>query len=148
MDWGERFTAFVKNGQQIDCWNEDGGTASADPAIKIFHFISPTEVMAFLLIILPMFHLKLPVKSRICRVFGKRRRTSLLCNRQGDDMKEIIRNYTDMTGKPALLPAWSFGLWLSTSFTTDYDEKTATEFIEGMEKEIFRWKCFILTVSG
>ena len=25
---GERFTAFVKNGQQIDCWNEDGGTAS------------------------------------------------------------------------------------------------------------------------
>lgn len=66
----------------------------------------------------------------------------------GDDMKEIIRNYTDMTGKPALLPAWSFGLWLSTSFTTDYDEKTATEFIEGMEKEIFRWKCFILTVSG
>lgn len=53
-----------------------------------------------------------------------------------------------MTGKPALLPAWSFGLWLSTSFTTDYDEKTATEFIEGMEKEIFRWKCFILTVSG
>lgn len=32
-------------------------------AIKIFHFISPTEVMAFLLIILPMFHLKLPVRK-------------------------------------------------------------------------------------
>ena len=62
-------------------------------------------------------------------------------------MKEIIRNYTDMTGKPALLPAWSFGLWLSTSFTTDYDEKTATEFIEGMEKrdlplEVFHFDCF------
>ena len=25
---GERFTAFVKNGQVVDIWNEDGGTAS------------------------------------------------------------------------------------------------------------------------
>lgn len=25
---GERFTSFVKNGQVVDCWNEDGGTAS------------------------------------------------------------------------------------------------------------------------
>ena len=25
---GERFTAFVKNGQVVDTWNEDGGTAS------------------------------------------------------------------------------------------------------------------------
>ncbi len=25
---GERFTAFVKNGQVVDLWNEDGGTSS------------------------------------------------------------------------------------------------------------------------
>lgn len=25
---GERFTPFVKNGQVVDMWNEDGGTAS------------------------------------------------------------------------------------------------------------------------
>ena len=25
---GERFTNFVKNGQVVDIWNEDGGTAS------------------------------------------------------------------------------------------------------------------------
>lgn len=25
---GERFTPFVKNGQVVDTWNEDGGTAS------------------------------------------------------------------------------------------------------------------------
>ena len=36
------------------------------------------------------------------------------------------------SGRPALPPAWSFGLWLTTSFTTDYDEETVTGFIQGM----------------
>ena len=35
MVWGERFTAFVKNGQVVDIWNEDGGTAS-QISYKIF----------------------------------------------------------------------------------------------------------------
>ena len=35
-------------------------------------------------------------------------------------------------GRPARLPEWSFGLWLSTSFTTDYDEATVNRFIDGM----------------
>lgn len=26
--FGEQFTSFVKNGQVVECWNEDGGTAS------------------------------------------------------------------------------------------------------------------------
>jgi alpha-D-xyloside xylohydrolase len=33
-----------------------------------------------------------------------------------------------------LPPAWTFGLWLTTSFTTSYDEETVTSFIEGMEE--------------
>ncbi|MDX2765927.1 alpha-xylosidase, partial [Streptomyces europaeiscabiei] len=47
----------------------------------------------------------------------------------------------------ALPPAWSFGLWLSTSFTTSYDEETVTSFIEGMRKRrlplsVFHFDCF------
>ena len=36
------------------------------------------------------------------------------------------------------MPArWTYGLWLSTSFTTDYDEKTVMRFIDGMlERDI------------
>ena len=38
---------------------------------------------------------------------------------------------------PRLPPRWSFGLWLSTSFLTDYDEETVTHFVDGMqEREI------------
>jgi alpha-D-xyloside xylohydrolase len=44
-------------------------------------------------------------------------------------------------------PEWSFGLWLSTSFTTSYDEKTVMSFIDGMEERkiplsVFHFDCF------
>ncbi|MCR4808129.1 MAG: alpha-xylosidase, partial [Lachnospiraceae bacterium] len=48
---------------------------------------------------------------------------------------------------PALPPAWSFGLWLSTSFTTDYNEETTSSFIQGMADRdiplsVFHFDCF------
>ena len=42
----------------------------------------------------------------------------------GPTMKEALMRYTDLTGKPALPPEWTFGLWLSTSFVTNYDEQS------------------------
>ncbi len=65
----------------------------------------------------------------------------------GPTPKDILRKYSALTGRPALPPAWSFGLWLSTSFTTSYDEETVTSFIEGMrERElplsVFHFDCF------
>jgi alpha-D-xyloside xylohydrolase len=52
-----------------------------------------------------------------------------------------------LTGKPALPPAWSFGLWLSTSFTTDYSEETVMHFIDEMQArdipfDVFHFDCF------
>ena len=46
-------------------------------------------------------------------------------------------------------PAWSYGLWLTTSFTTDYDEKTVGQFLQGMKDrdvplEVFHYDCFWL----
>jgi alpha-D-xyloside xylohydrolase len=65
----------------------------------------------------------------------------------GPDPKAVLSRLTALTGRPALPPAWSFGLWLTTSFTTSYDEKTATGFIEGMKARdlplsVFHFDCF------
>ena len=47
----------------------------------------------------------------------------------------------------SLLPAWTFGLWLSTSFLTSYDEKTVSGFLQGMQERacpvrVFHLDCF------
>ena len=44
-------------------------------------------------------------------------------------------------------PAWSFGLWLTTSFTTGYDEATVTSFVQGWPTvncrlHVFHFDCF------
>ena len=65
----------------------------------------------------------------------------------GENLHEVLSNYTTLTGKPALPPAKTFGLWLSTSFTTTYDEETITSFIDGMAErdiplQMFHFDCF------
>jgi alpha-D-xyloside xylohydrolase len=65
----------------------------------------------------------------------------------GESIAEVIERYTALTGRPALPPPWSFGLWLSTSFTTEYDEKTVSFFIDEMKQrniplDVFHFDCF------
>ena len=128
---GERFTAFVKNGQVVDIWNEDGGTASQISYKNIPFYVTSKHYGVF---VDHSDHVSFEVASEKVEnvgfsVKGEEIRYHII---YGDDIKGVIENYTDLTGKPALPPAWSFGLWLSTSFTTNYDEETTNSFIQGM----------------
>jgi len=65
----------------------------------------------------------------------------------GPTPKEILEKYTALTGRPALPPAWTFGLWLTTSFTTNYDEQTVTGILKEMAERdlplhVFHFDCF------
>ena len=65
----------------------------------------------------------------------------------GGSPKGTVSKYCQLTGMPALPPAWSFGLWLTTSFTTNYDEETTSSFIQGMADRniplrVFHFDCY------
>ena len=143
---GERFAAYVKNGQSIDMWNADGGTASEQTYKNIpFYmtnrgygiFVEDTSDVSFEV-----------ASEKVERVqFSAEGETIVYDVNYGGTPKAVLDGYTALTGRPALLPAWSFGLWLSTSFTTNYDEKTATSFIQGMADRdiplsVFHFDCF------
>ena len=128
---GERFTPFVKNGQSVEIWNEDGGTSTEQSYKNIpFYltnkgygvFVNHPEKVEFEVATEQVTKVGFSVKGESLDYF--------LIN--GPTMKEVLERYTDITGKPSLPPQWTFGLWLSTSFTTDYDEDTVMSFIDGM----------------
>ena len=133
---GEHFTPFVKNGQSIDIWNEDGGTASEQAYKNIPFYLTNRGYGIF---INHTGRVSLEIGTEVVdkvqiTVPGEELEIFFI---YGANPREIIKRYTDFLGKPALPPEWSYGLWLSTSFTTNYDEQTVNSFLDGMaEREI------------
>ena len=143
---GERFTPFVKNGQSVDIWNEDGGTSTEQSYKNIPFYLSSRGYGVFVNHTDRVFFetASAAVDKVEFSVAGESLDYFLI---GGGDMKAVLRNYTALTGRPPLPEAWTFGLWLSTSFTTDYDEDTVTSFIDGMRERklplsVFHFDCF------
>lgn len=142
---GERFTNFIKNGQTVDIWNEDGGTGTERAYKNIPFYLSNRKYGLF--VDNPgkvSFEVGSEKVSRVqFSVPGEEMSYSVV---GGENLKAILNTYTDLTGKAPLVPDWSYGLWLSTSFTTDYDEKTVLEFVDGMAERniplsVFHFDC-------
>lgn len=53
---------------------------------------------------------------------------------KGSTPKRILELYTTLLGRTPVPPTWTFGLWLTTSFLTSYDEKTVSSFVDGLKK--------------
>ena len=143
---GEHFTAFTKNSQSLDLWNEDGGTNTQQSYKNIPFFISNKGYGVFV---------NHPEKVSFEIATENVARTQFSVEGEsldyffinGPTMKDTLVRYTDITGKPSLPAAWTFGLWLSTSFTTNYDEETVMSFIDGMiardiPLRVFHFDCF------
>lgn len=143
---GERFSHFVKNGQSVEIVNKDGGTGSQQTYKNIpFYitnhgygvFVDEPETVSF--------EVASEYNDKVqFSVEGESIQYYII---YGPTPKDVLVNYTSLTGKPALPPAWSFGLWLTTSFTTDYSEKTVLNIIDKMKEnniplDVFHFDCF------
>lgn len=143
---GEHFGPFVKNGQSVDIWNADCGT-STDGAYKNVPFYMTNR--GYGVFVESTGDVRFEVASeKVERVEFSMEGESLTYDIiYGGTPKKVLDLYTALTGRPPLLPEWSYGLWLSTSFTTNYDEKTASSFIDGMAERkiplsVFHFDCF------
>ena len=143
---GERFTPFIKNGQVIDMWNLDGGTSSEQAYKNVPFYLTNKGYGVFV-----------NHAGRVSFEVGTEAVERVQFSVPGENLeylviygpspKEIISKYTALTGRAPVLPDWSFGLWLSTSFLTDYNEETVTKFIDEMANReiplsVFHFDCF------
>lgn len=143
---GERFTALVRNGQTVETSNEDGGT-STEQSYKNIPFYLTNRGYGVLV----------NHPQRVSFEVGSEKVSKVQFSVEGEYLeyfvidgptpKAVLNRYTQFTGRPALPPAWSFGLWLTTSFTTNYDEATVNSFIDGMAERhlplhVFHFDCF------
>ena len=143
---GERFGPLVKNGQVVDIWNADGGTSSEQAYKSVPFYLTNRGYGVFV-----------NEPGRVSFEVGSEAVERVQFSVEGESLeyfviygptpKQILERYTALTGRPAQVPAWSYGLWLSTSFTTSYDEATVMSFIDGMAQRdvplsVFHFDCF------
>jgi alpha-D-xyloside xylohydrolase len=130
----------------VDIWNADGGTSSEQAYKNVPFYLSSAGYGVF---VDHPERVSFEVGSEVVtqNQFSVEGRSLTYYVIDGPTPKDVLRRYTALTGRPARVPGWSFGLWLSTSFTTSYDEATVTEFVDGMfERDlplsVFHFDCF------
>ena len=143
---GERFTSFVKNGQHVEMWNRDGG-ANTDQAYKNIPFFLTNRGWGVFVNHSGKVEFEIGTEKVSKAQFSVPGEALEYFMIDGPDPKAVIDRYTRLTGRPVLPKQWSFGLWLTTSFTTEYDETTVTSFLDGMKERdiplhVFHFDCF------
>ncbi|KAK4144164.1 sugar hydrolase [Dichotomopilus funicola] len=143
---GERFGPFVKNGQEIDLWNEDAGTCTPYTYKNVpFYmtnrgygiFFDHSDLLSYEIQNEKLAKVQVSIQGEEIRWFVI----------YGPTPKDILRRYASLTGHPPLPPTWSFGLYLSTSFLTSYDETTVTTQLTRMSSHsipvsVLHFDCF------
>lgn len=142
---GERFGPLVRDGQSVSTWNEDPGTET-DLAYKNVPFFLTNAGFGVFVADPGRVDFEL-MTERVSAAQVSTGGNELDCYFiAGDEPKQVLERYTALTGRPALPPLWSFGLWLSTSFLTEYDERTVMSMIDGMRERgiplsVFHFDC-------
>lgn len=128
---GESFTRLDKRGQKVVLWTDDANGIQNEGMYKpIPFFMSSRGYGVFM-------HTSTPVACDFGKYFNSV--NSLMIGDDNLDLfvflgqpKEILDEYTNLTGKAAMPPLWSFGLWMSriTYFSEDDGRMVAKKLRE------------------
>jgi alpha-D-xyloside xylohydrolase len=128
---GESFTGLDKRGQTVVLWTDDANGVQNPGMYKpIPFFLSSAGYGMFL-------HTTTPVTCDFGQSFSGL--NSLLIGDDELDLfvflgspKDILDEYTTLTGKPPMPPLWSFGLWMSRC---TYDNETQVREVAAKLRE-------------
>ena len=109
---GEAFGAFNKYGQKINLYTCDPNGVETNGMYKPIPFFMSSRGYGMFM------HTSTPITCDFGQTYGAS--NALLIGDESLDLfvflgepKDILDEYTDLTGKPPMPPLWSFGLWMS-----------------------------------
>lgn len=109
---GESFTSFNKYGQKINLYTCDPNGVETAGMYKPIPFLMSSRGYGMFM------HTSSPITCDIGNTYGAS--NQLLIGDESLDLfifmgspKDILDEYTDLTGKAPMPPLWSFGLWMS-----------------------------------
>jgi alpha-D-xyloside xylohydrolase len=124
---GESFTRLDKRGQKVVLWADDANGVQNEAMYKPIPFFMSSRGYGMFM------HTSSPITCDFGKYFGSV--NALMIGEDKLDLfvflgdpKDILDEYTTLTGKSAMPPLWSFGLWMSriTYFSEDDGRRVAS----------------------
>ena len=139
--FGEKFTDFNKRGQKITVWQRDAQSTSADVSYKGMPYFMSTYGYSIAVNTYTRNHFNMGASSAVSynmEVEDPYLDYYMFCNR---DYKELVSDYTALSGRSPMVPKWSFGFWITmisyrgTVHTDKYD--VPTSFRRSMDGTVY-----------
>ena len=124
---GESYTGFNKRGQKVVLWTDDAnGTQNESMYKPIPFFLSSRGYGVFM-------HTSSPITCDFGKHFAEA--NSIMMGDDALDLfvfvgepKDILDEYTELTGKSPMPPLWSFGFWMSRiTYFSEEDGRTVAK---------------------
>ncbi|MGM0619719.1 MAG: TIM-barrel domain-containing protein [Bacteroidota bacterium] len=128
---GENFKALDKRGQKVVLWIDDPNGVQNETMYKPIPFFMSSRGYGMFM------HTSSPITCDFGKYFNGT--NSLMIGDEALDLfvflgepKDILDEYTELTGKPEMPPLWSFGLWMSriTYFSEEDGRRVAAQLRE------------------
>ncbi|GGI23718.1 glycoside hydrolase family 31 protein [Pedobacter mendelii] len=118
---GESFTSFDKRGQKVVLWADDANGVQNETMYKPIPFFMSNRGYGMFM------HTSTPITCDFGKYFSGV--NSLMIGDDALDLfvflgepKDVLNEYTNLTGKAAMPPLWSFGFWMSRiTYTSEQD---------------------------